>query len=133
MLSPNTNCRARAHVLHLSRLPTDSQRVAATANQSDPPTQSKTLKIPQEHGLLVMGRRNSIEIYPVQLQVVPHPWNDEGYRGTYDTRDSLVTTSGGNADMKQGVWMEKVNRGKNMKGDGVRGQTRGRMDFKNLM
>ena len=42
-----------------------------------------------------------------------------------------MTTSGGNADTKRGVWMEKVNRGRNTEEE--RGQIRRRMDFKNLM
>ena len=42
-------------------------------------------------------------------------------------------TRGRTLTMKRGMWMENVNRGKNMKGDGVRERTRERMDFKNTM
>ena len=47
-----------------------------------------------------------------------------------DTEDRLVTTRGGSADMKRGVWMVKVNEVKNTEAGR---QTRGRMDFRNPM
>ena len=44
-----------------------------------------------------------------------------------------MTASGGSANVKRGVWMGKVNRGKNAEEDGVKGQTRGKMDFRHPM